>query len=76
MSTPNEPRSPFRALPNPKRIWLGAPGSREESLGRLARLTPSIVAAAARSEIKDGGKGGLEVGRDEVGAEPVWKTEL
>jgi len=56
MSTPNEPRSPFRALPNPKRIWLGAPGSREESLGSLARLTPSIVAAAARSEIKDGGK--------------------
>lgn len=63
---PNEPRSPpstlllpFASLSSPKRVWLGAPGSREESLGRLSLLTPSVVAAAAREEIKTGERVGL-----------------
>jgi len=65
-TTPNSPRSPpstldlpFRSLPQPKRAWLGAASSREESLGRLALLTPSVVAAAAaaaRDEIRTGAR--------------------
>jgi hypothetical protein len=62
----NEPRSPpsalsvpFAHLPNPKRVWLGTPSSRAESLGRLALLTPSAVAAAAREEIRTGERVGL-----------------
>jgi hypothetical protein len=51
--------TPFASLPNPKRVWLGAPGSREESLGRLNLLTPAVVAAAAQSEIKTGQRVGL-----------------
>ncbi|KAJ4184046.1 hypothetical protein NW767_013389 [Fusarium falciforme] len=35
-------------LPNPKRVWVGEPGSREEGLGRLVLLTPERVAAAAK----------------------------
>lgn len=49
----------FDALPNPKRVWVGEPGSREEGLGRLALLTPETVASAAASEIKTGQRFGL-----------------
>lgn len=45
---------PFDELPNPKRVWVGYPGSHEEGLGRLAILTPEIVAKAAAMEIKTG----------------------
>ncbi|RGP74758.1 hypothetical protein FSPOR_1337 [Fusarium sporotrichioides] len=41
-------------LPDPKRVWVGEPGSREEGLGRLALLTPERVASAAQSQIKTG----------------------
>lgn len=51
--------TPFASLPNPKRVWLGKPGSKEESLGRLTLLTPDIVSAAASSEIKTGIRVGL-----------------
>ncbi|OAL04009.1 hypothetical protein IQ06DRAFT_291633 [Phaeosphaeriaceae sp. SRC1lsM3a] len=41
-------------LPNRKRVWVGTPGSREEGLGKLALLTPEVVAKAAAQEIKTG----------------------
>lgn len=39
--------TPFDSLPNKRQVWVGAPGSREEGLGRLVLLTPDVVAAAA-----------------------------
>ncbi|KAL1961892.1 hypothetical protein VTN77DRAFT_925 [Rasamsonia byssochlamydoides] len=45
---------PFDELPNPKQVWVGKPGSHEEGLGKLAILTPELVARAAASEIKTG----------------------
>ncbi|KAJ5631573.1 uncharacterized protein N7484_011673, partial [Penicillium longicatenatum] len=45
---------PFDELPNPRQVWVGRPGSYEEGLGKLAILTPEVVAAAAASEIKCG----------------------
>ena len=45
---------PFDQLPNPKQVWVGNPGSYEEGLGRLAILTPEVVARAAATEIKTG----------------------
>ncbi|THC92080.1 hypothetical protein EYZ11_008461 [Aspergillus tanneri] len=45
---------PFDKLPNPKQVWVGEPGSHEEGLGKLAILTPEVVARAAASEIKTG----------------------
>lgn len=41
-------------LPDKRRVWPGAPGSREEGLGRLRLLTPDVVAAAAGSCIRTG----------------------
>lgn len=46
--------TPYDELPNPKRVWVGNPGSREEGLGKLAILTPDIVAKAASQEIRTG----------------------
>jgi hypothetical protein len=46
--------TPFDELPNPKQVWLGKPGSYEEGLGKLAILTPEVVAAASASEIRCG----------------------
>jgi kynurenine formamidase len=46
--------TPYDELPNPKRVWLGTPGSREEGLGKLAILTPDIIARAASQEIRTG----------------------
>lgn len=51
--------TPFKSLPDPKRVWVGEPGSKEESLGRLNLLTPDVVAAAAREEIQSGQRVGL-----------------
>lgn len=45
--------TPYDSLPDKKRVWIGAPGSREEGLGKLAILTPDVVAKAA-SEIRTG----------------------
>jgi kynurenine formamidase len=44
----------YDSLPNPKRVWVGTPGSREEGLGKLAFLTPDIIAKAAKREIRTG----------------------
>jgi hypothetical protein len=44
---------PFDELPNPRQVWIGAPGSREEGLGRLSLLTPEVISRAA-AEIKTG----------------------
>lgn len=41
-------------LPDPKRVWVGEPGSHEEGLGRLVLLTPERVREAARSQIQTG----------------------
>ncbi|CAG1989651.1 unnamed protein product [Fusarium graminearum] len=41
-------------LADPKRVWVGEAGSREEGLGRLVLLTPERVANAAQSQIKAG----------------------
>ncbi|PSN64006.1 hypothetical protein BS50DRAFT_95114 [Corynespora cassiicola Philippines] len=46
--------TPFDSLPDKKRVWVGAPGSREEGLGKLAILTPDVVAKAAATEIRTG----------------------
>ncbi|OAX81470.1 hypothetical protein ACJ72_04187 [Emergomyces africanus] len=45
--------TPFDELPNPRQVWVGTPGSQEEGLGKLALLTPAVVADAA-TEIKTG----------------------
>ncbi|KAB8073264.1 hypothetical protein BDV29DRAFT_139250 [Aspergillus leporis] len=45
---------PFDKLPNPKQVWVGKPGSYEEGIGKLAILTPEVVAKAASTEIKTG----------------------
>ncbi|KAF2178724.1 hypothetical protein K469DRAFT_598540 [Zopfia rhizophila CBS 207.26] len=45
---------PFDSLLDPKRVWQGTPGSREEGLGKLSILTPELVAKAAASEIRTG----------------------
>lgn len=44
---------PFDQLPNPRQVWVGQPGSHQEGLGKLAILTPEIVARAA-AEIQTG----------------------
>lgn len=46
--------TPFDQLPDPKRVWLGTPGSLEEGLGKVAVLTPEVVARAASKEIRTG----------------------
>lgn len=43
----------YDELPDKRRVWPAAPGSREEGLGRLVLLTPDVVAAAA-STIRTG----------------------
>lgn len=54
MDSPPSPFDiPFDRLPNPKQVWVGAPGSQEEGLGKLGLLTPEVVANAAK-EIKTG----------------------
>ncbi|KAI0172806.1 hypothetical protein GGR52DRAFT_422640 [Hypoxylon sp. FL1284] len=49
----------FDELPDPKRVWAGEPGSREEGLGRLALLTDEVVQKAAAREIRTGRRVGL-----------------
>ncbi|KAF5869362.1 uncharacterized protein Bfra_011169 [Botrytis fragariae] len=51
--------TPFSKLANPKRVWIGEPGSALEGIGRLSLLTPGIVSSAATSEIKTGRRVGL-----------------
>ncbi|GME64588.1 putative cyclase [Neofusicoccum parvum] len=46
--------TPFDKLPDPKRVWVGKPGSRDEGLGKLNILTPERVATAAAAEIQTG----------------------
>ncbi|KAF3343101.1 major facilitator superfamily transporter [Verticillium dahliae] len=48
----------YDSLPDPRRVWTGAPGSREEGLGRLVLLTPDVVARAANC-IKTGCRVGM-----------------
>lgn len=48
----------FDELPDPKRVWVGTPGSREEGLGRLVLLTSECTRNAAR-EIVTGQRVGL-----------------
>ncbi|ORY56311.1 uncharacterized protein BCR38DRAFT_490610 [Pseudomassariella vexata] len=44
----------FDELPDPKRVWIGEPGSHEEGLGRLVLLTQDRVQKAAASQILTG----------------------
>lgn len=44
----------FDDLKDKKCYWPHKAGSREEGLGKLRLLTPDVVAAAARSEIRTG----------------------
>lgn len=48
----------FDELPDPKRVWAGNPGSREEGLGRLVLLTSERTRDAAK-EIETGQRVGL-----------------
>lgn len=41
-------------LVDKRRFWPSVAGSKEEGLGMLQLLTPDVVAAAAKSEIKTG----------------------
>ncbi|PHH69354.1 hypothetical protein CDD82_7816 [Ophiocordyceps australis] len=50
---------PYDSLPDKTRVWNGEPGSREEGLGRLALLTPHVVADAAKNCIKTGVRASL-----------------
>ncbi|KAI2637855.1 hypothetical protein GGS26DRAFT_588224 [Hypomontagnella submonticulosa] len=49
----------FDELPDPKRVWVGDPGSHEEGLGRLVLLTEERVREAAVQEIRTGRRVGL-----------------
>ncbi|KAI1648736.1 uncharacterized protein F4817DRAFT_53502 [Daldinia loculata] len=49
----------FDELPDPKRVWVGKPGSHEEGLGRLILLTEERVRNAAAREIRTGRRIGL-----------------
>ncbi|KAH7240763.1 uncharacterized protein BKA55DRAFT_648869 [Fusarium redolens] len=51
---PSSMEKQWDELPDPKRVWIGQPGSREEGLGRLVLLTPERVASAAQTQIKTG----------------------
>lgn len=44
----------YKVLPNPTRIYVGAPGSREEGLGNFALLTEDVVLKAIRLELRTG----------------------
>jgi kynurenine formamidase len=46
--------TPYSSLPNPKRVWVGTPGSHEEGLGKPVILNPEVVARAAAQEIRTG----------------------
>ncbi|KAL6865490.1 hypothetical protein ACO1O0_001584 [Amphichorda felina] len=54
MSDPSIMEKSWDELPDPKRAWIGKPGSHEEGLGRLVLLTPERVLAAAQTQIKTG----------------------
>jgi hypothetical protein len=49
----------FDELPDPRRVWVGAPGSRTEGIGRLALLTDERVRKAAAGQIQTGRRVGL-----------------
>ncbi|RAL07634.1 uncharacterized protein BO97DRAFT_244290 [Aspergillus homomorphus CBS 101889] len=53
MSDFNPPET-YDDLPDKRRYWPAAPGSREEGLGMLRLLTPEVVANAARTQIQTG----------------------
>ncbi|KAL2006016.1 hypothetical protein VTN00DRAFT_9670 [Thermoascus crustaceus] len=44
----------YEDLPDKRRYWPAAAGSSEEGLGMLRLLTPDVVAAAARTQIRTG----------------------
>ena len=46
---------PYDSLPDKRRVWIGEPNSREEGLGKLAILTPDVIARASK-EIKTGSR--------------------
>ncbi|KAK7530902.1 uncharacterized protein J3D65DRAFT_561027 [Phyllosticta citribraziliensis] len=59
-SPPNPSPSPSTSPPQPPyRYWPHAPSSHAEGLGRLALLTPAVVASAASSQIRCGRRVGL-----------------
>lgn len=49
----------FDDLPDPTKVWVGSPKSREEGLGRLALLTEERVRKAASEQIRTGRRVGL-----------------
>ncbi|CAG9988170.1 unnamed protein product [Clonostachys byssicola] len=49
----------FDELPDPRKVWAGAPGSREEGLGRLVLLTDDLVRTTAAQQIQTGQRVGL-----------------
>ncbi|KAI1335077.1 hypothetical protein F5Y15DRAFT_399502 [Xylariaceae sp. FL0016] len=54
MADPSVMELSWDELPDPKRVWIGKSGSREEGLGRLVLLTPERVCEAAQTQIKTG----------------------
>lgn len=54
MADPSIMEKSWDELPDPKKVWIGEPGSREEGLGRLVLLTPERVLEAAQTQIKTG----------------------
>ncbi|VUC32450.1 unnamed protein product [Clonostachys rosea] len=54
MADPSIMEKSWDELPDPKRVWVGKPGSREEGLGRLVLLTPERVLDAAKTQIQTG----------------------
>lgn len=54
MADPSIMEKSWDELPDPKRVWIGKPGSREEGLGRLVLLTSERVLDAAKTQINTG----------------------
>lgn len=54
MSGINSLPKTYDDLPDQRRFWPAAAGSRDEGLGMLRILTPEIVADAAKTQIQTG----------------------
>jgi hypothetical protein len=54
MAHPSLMEKSWDELPDPKRVWVGEPGSHEEGLGRLVLLTRERVLDAAKTQIQTG----------------------
>lgn len=66
MADPSVMEQSWDELPDPKRVWVGKPGSYEEGRGRLVLQTSERVQRAAATQIKTGERVLLGWGLDKL----------